>query len=131
MTRGLLRKPNGQRRSHAITRTIARMEQSGMRGLRWIKRMVPDFAEPVIGPATSGRTPLAPSGLRLVASSCQMTAPGPIKLPKRRRIITATASACVSVSARPVADALADYEMLELVLFRAVPRRDVKPLAKD
>src|ERR1700730_17885588 len=29
------------------------------------------------------------------------------------------------------ADALADYEMLELVLFRAVPRRDVKPLAKD
>jgi len=27
--------------------------------------------------------------------------------------------------------ALADYEMLELVLFRAVPRRDVKPLAKD
>jgi DNA repair protein RadC len=29
------------------------------------------------------------------------------------------------------AEALADYEMLELVLFRAVPRRDVKPLAKD
>jgi DNA repair protein RadC len=29
------------------------------------------------------------------------------------------------------AQALADYEMLELVLFRAVPRRDVKPLAKD
>jgi DNA repair protein RadC len=28
------------------------------------------------------------------------------------------------------AQALADYEMLELVLFRAVPRRDVKPLAK-
>lgn len=28
------------------------------------------------------------------------------------------------------ADALADYELLELVLFRAVPRRDVKPLAK-
>ncbi|HEX5777721.1 MAG TPA: DNA repair protein RadC [Xanthobacteraceae bacterium] len=28
------------------------------------------------------------------------------------------------------ADALADYEMLELVLFRALPRRDVKPLAK-
>jgi DNA repair protein RadC len=26
--------------------------------------------------------------------------------------------------------ALADYELLELVLFRAVPRRDVKPLAK-
>ena len=29
------------------------------------------------------------------------------------------------------AQALADYEMLELVLFRAIPRRDVKPLAKD
>jgi DNA repair protein RadC len=27
-------------------------------------------------------------------------------------------------------DALADYELLELVLFRAQPRRDVKPLAK-
>jgi DNA repair protein RadC len=29
------------------------------------------------------------------------------------------------------AAALADYELLELVLFRAIPRRDVKPLAKD
>jgi DNA repair protein RadC len=28
------------------------------------------------------------------------------------------------------AGALSDYEMLELVLFRALPRRDVKPLAK-
>jgi DNA repair protein RadC len=28
------------------------------------------------------------------------------------------------------AQALADYELLELVLFRAMPRRDVKPLAK-
>ena len=28
-------------------------------------------------------------------------------------------------------DALADYELLELILFRAVPRRDIKPLAKD
>ncbi len=27
-------------------------------------------------------------------------------------------------------EALADYELVELVLFRAVPRRDVKPLAK-
>ena len=27
-------------------------------------------------------------------------------------------------------EALADYEMLELLLFRAMPRRDVKPLAK-
>ena len=27
--------------------------------------------------------------------------------------------------------ALADYELLELILFRAIPRRDVKPLAKN
>lgn len=29
------------------------------------------------------------------------------------------------------AEALADYELLELILFMAIPRRDVKPLAKD
>ncbi|HEX2656225.1 MAG TPA: DNA repair protein RadC [Xanthobacteraceae bacterium] len=29
------------------------------------------------------------------------------------------------------AEALADYELLELILFPALPRRDVKPLAKD
>ncbi|GAB4519186.1 MAG: DNA repair protein RadC [Parvularculaceae bacterium] len=28
-------------------------------------------------------------------------------------------------------EGLQDYELLELVLFRAIPRRDVKPLAKD
>ncbi len=28
-------------------------------------------------------------------------------------------------------DALPDYELLELVLFRSIPRRDVKPIAKD
>jgi len=28
-------------------------------------------------------------------------------------------------------DGVQDYELLELVLFRAIPRRDVKPLAKD
>ncbi|MFZ5616432.1 MAG: RadC family protein [Pseudomonadota bacterium] len=28
-------------------------------------------------------------------------------------------------------EAVADYELLELILFRAIPRRDVKPLAKD
>jgi DNA repair protein RadC len=28
-------------------------------------------------------------------------------------------------------DAISDYELLELVLFRAIPQRDVKPLAKD
>ena len=29
------------------------------------------------------------------------------------------------------ADSVSDYEMLELLLFRAIPRRDVKPLAKN
>src|SRR5262249_13847039 len=29
------------------------------------------------------------------------------------------------------AQALADYELLELVLFRAIPQRDLKPLAKS
>jgi DNA repair protein RadC len=28
-------------------------------------------------------------------------------------------------------DALPDYELLELVLFRSIPRRDVKPVAKE
>ena len=28
-------------------------------------------------------------------------------------------------------DALPDYELLELVLFMAIPRRDIKPLAKE
>jgi DNA repair protein RadC len=28
-------------------------------------------------------------------------------------------------------EALADYELLELVLFRSIPRRDVKPIAKE
>jgi len=28
------------------------------------------------------------------------------------------------------ATAIPDYELLELVLFRAIPRRDVKPLAR-
>ena len=28
------------------------------------------------------------------------------------------------------AESLADYELLELILFRAIPRRDVKPLSQ-
>src|SRR5882724_3095718 len=28
-------------------------------------------------------------------------------------------------------DAVSDYELLELILFRAIPQRDVKPLAKQ
>src|SRR5258708_38996694 len=29
------------------------------------------------------------------------------------------------------AEAVSDYELLELILFRAIPQRDVKPLAKE
>ena len=29
------------------------------------------------------------------------------------------------------AESLQDYEMLELIMFRAIPRRDIKPIAKD
>ena len=29
------------------------------------------------------------------------------------------------------AEAVSDYELLELVLFRAIPQRDIKPLAKE
>ena len=28
-------------------------------------------------------------------------------------------------------EAVSDYELLELVLFRAIPQRDIKPLAKE
>ena len=28
-------------------------------------------------------------------------------------------------------DAVSDYELIELILFRAIPQRDLKPLAKD
>ena len=42
----------------------------------------------------------------------------------------ATGSGCASASARAASDALPDYELLELVLFRALPRRDTKGLAK-
>ena len=44
--------------------------------------------------------------------------------------ISAIARGCGDASARPTPYALPDYELLELVLFRAVPRRDTKPLAK-
>lgn len=33
--------------------------------------------------------------------------------------------------ARAGGDALADYELLELFLFRSIPQKDIKPLAKD
>ena len=49
----------------------------------------------------------------------------------RRRIITAIASGCASAFTAPEPDALSDYELLEMALFRALPRQDTKPLAKS
>ncbi len=40
------------------------------------------------------------------------------------------ASGCASASARAALTPLPDYELLELVLFRALPRRDTKGIAK-
>jgi DNA repair protein RadC len=49
--------------------------------------------------------------------------------PRACRTITAIASAAERfLDGGP--DAVAEYELLELILFRAIPRRDVKPLAK-
>jgi DNA repair protein RadC len=48
----------------------------------------------------------------------------------KRRIISATAGGCASAFIPPEPTALSDYELLEMVLFAAQPRRDMKPLAK-
>ena len=42
-----------------------------------------------------------------------------------------TASVCASAFRKGGSDAMPDYELLELVLFRALPRRDTKELAKQ
>ena len=43
---------------------------------------------------------------------------------------SAIGSACASASSTAAPTAFADYELLELLLCQAIPRRDVKPLAK-
>ena len=55
----------------------------------------------------------------------------PINPPPKRRTITAIGCGCGIASIDAGADALSDYELLEMVLLRAMPRRDVKPLAKS
>ena len=49
----------------------------------------------------------------------------------KRRIITGIASGCAVALGKPAEGALADYELLELIFFARLPRRDVKPLAKS
>src|SRR4051812_28450821 len=50
--------------------------------------------------------------------------------PRACRIISAIASGLRDRFLGGGPDAVTDYELLELILFRAIPRRDVKPLAK-
>jgi hypothetical protein len=48
-----------------------------------------------------------------------------------RRTITSTANGCGRAFATLAPTRVSDYELLELVLFRAIPQRDIKPLAKE
>ena len=70
------------------------------------------------------------SGTAIVRpDACQRQAlPGSTR--RGRRIITAIANGCASASTRAGPEALSDYELLEMALFPALPRRDTKPLAK-
>ena len=78
-------------------------------------------------PRLHDRAFAASMGLRLRRARMpnDRTATSEAALPRPSR------AAAQALSGRPARQALADYEMLELVLFRAIPRRDVKPLAKE
>ena len=85
------------------------------------------FRRPVIlgGGRNHGRTKFL-SGVSSWTVSGTVTA----VLPRRCRIITAIER--LRGRFRDAgADELSDYELLELLLFRALPRRDVEPLAKN
>jgi hypothetical protein len=64
----------------------------------------------------------------MLCPACPPSRPPPKIRPRppRSRIITATANGCASAGP----EALSDYELLEMALFAAIPRRDTKPLAK-
>jgi DNA repair protein RadC len=76
-------------------------------------------------------TPLGSAATIVTGSSPSATAPQPVSMPgnaphyhgHRERLRTRFREAGTA--------ALADYEMLELILFRAIAQRDVKPLAKE
>ncbi len=54
----------------------------------------------------------------------------PRQRPGQSPTTTATASGFANASTRSAARTSADYELLELILFQAIPRRDTKPIAK-
>ena len=65
-----------------------------------------------------GELPAAMAGKRVAQTSSSKT---------RSRITWAIATACAIASGNAGATALPDYELLELLLFRLIPRRDTKP----
>ena len=86
-------------------------DQSGRRGLRGQMRLgIPAAAPAPAVPAAPASPPAAPKTPRVDVQGHRARL--------RRRFL----------EAGPLG--IADYEMLELVLFRAIPQRDVKPLAK-
>ena len=78
----------------------------------------PEAAEPALFPGLDALAQPAPIG-----SAAAAPTPEPHYHNHRWRLRSRFLSAGAA--------SLADYEMLELVLFRAIPRRDVKPLAKQ
>lgn len=77
-------------------------------------------AEPIAAP---GAKSTAKPGAKSTAKSGAKFGANPHHLEHRHRLRQRFLTAGT--------DALADYEMLELVLFAPIPRRDVKPLAKE
>lgn len=79
--------------------------------------------QPRIPPVSgSAATAFAEAPLPGFAPAVSATSPGPHHLDHRQRLRARFMAGG--------AGAMPDYELLELVLFRAIPRRDVKPLAK-
>jgi DNA repair protein RadC len=76
----------------------------------------------MLSPATKDPPPALPRGGDAREGADAAAGPAPHYLGHRRRL-RERFLACG-------AESLADYELLELVLFRAIPRRDLKPLAK-
>ena len=74
-------------------------------------------------------TGLPPPGLAAAPAVSPRTAPRPSRA-GAASTITATASGCAAASCEVGARPLADYELLELLLFFSIYRRDTKPIAK-
>src|SRR5262249_14177297 len=100
--------------------TCGRRPQSGSRALPPVAARVRTAAIP--GPVTGAATRRQARGV-LLTKTDKPDAPAVPHFHGHRERLRARFLAGGSA-------ALADYELLELVLFRALPRRDVKPLAK-